>query len=252
MRCSPPPTAACRRGCAATWPAAARCERLVLRVNGVVADAPVKPSNHVSGIDLGPGTTPGAIVAVYTRCTGGLFHERCSIYELDVASGQRAPRVGAGHAPREHHRAVGVGRALRLRARRRSRAASAPGATSASTPACAAPSGSGSRRPGSTDVDANVVAYADGTAGTGGSSTTRSASAACAAGPTASSPRAPSAWGAAQRQHGDRAGPVRAGTSTGASAAASAPRRCTSCACRSPGPTASSARSSAGRSISRR
>ena len=69
-------------------------ERLVLRVNGAVADAPIKPFPNVVGIDLGPGTAPGTIVAVYTRCTGGLFHERCSIYELDLASG-REHRVSA-------------------------------------------------------------------------------------------------------------------------------------------------------------
>ena len=55
-------------------------QRLVLRVNGVVADAPIKPLATLPGIDLGPGTVPGSVVAVYTRCTGGLFHERCSIY----------------------------------------------------------------------------------------------------------------------------------------------------------------------------
>jgi hypothetical protein len=60
-------------------------QRLVLRVNGVVADAPVKPLASLPGIDLGPGAVPGSVVAVYTRCTGGLFHERCSIYALDIA-----------------------------------------------------------------------------------------------------------------------------------------------------------------------
>ena len=47
----------------------------------------------------------------------------------------------------------------------RSRGASAPGATSACTPASAGRNRLGSRRPGSTDVDANVVAYAGGTSG---------------------------------------------------------------------------------------
>jgi hypothetical protein len=136
-------------------------ERLVLRVNGVAADAPVKPFNNVSEIDLGPGTTPGAIVAVYPRCSGGLFHERCTIYELDVASGKErrvsalatrrasisAASVWAGRfafgrgaiegrdrAGRNFGLYTGVRRAKRL----------------------------GSRRPGSTDVDANVIAYSDG------------------------------------------------------------------------------------------
>jgi hypothetical protein len=139
-------------------------ERLVLRVNGTVADAPIKSFPNVQGIDLGPGTAPGSIVAVYTRCSGGLFHERCSIYELDLASGREhrvsalatrrasitEPSVWAGHyafgrvAIEGRERAggnfglyTGVRRAKRL----------------------------GSRRPGSTDVDANVVAYAGGTSG---------------------------------------------------------------------------------------
>jgi hypothetical protein len=137
-------------------------ERLALRVNGTIADAPIKPFNNVQGIDLGPGTVPGSVVAVYTRCTGGLFHERCSIYELDLASGRERrvsalatrrasitePSVWAGRyafgrvaiegrerAGRNFGLYTGIGRAHRL----------------------------GSRRPGSTDVDANVVAYAGGT-----------------------------------------------------------------------------------------
>ena len=138
-------------------------ERLVLRVNGTIADAPIKPFNGVQGIDLGPGTVPGSIVAVYTRCSGGIFHERCSIYVLDLASGRERrvsalatrrasiaePSVWAGRyafgrvaiegrerAGRNFGLYTGVRRAKRL----------------------------GSRRPGSTDVDANVVAYAGGTA----------------------------------------------------------------------------------------
>ena len=137
-------------------------ERLVLRVNGAAADAPVKPFKQVPEIDLGPGTTPGSVVAVYPRCTGGLFHERCTIYELDVASGRErrvaalatrrasitAPSVWAGHyafgriaieardrSGRNFGLYTGVRRAKRL----------------------------GSRRPDATDVDASVVAYSDGT-----------------------------------------------------------------------------------------
>jgi hypothetical protein len=139
-------------------------QRLVLRVSGVVADAPIKPLASLPGIDLGPGTVPGSVVAVYTRCTGAVLHERCSIYEFDVASGherrvsalatRRAsvvnPSVWAGRyafgrvaiegrerAGRNFGLYTGIGRAHRL----------------------------GSRRPGSTDVDANVVAYAGGTSG---------------------------------------------------------------------------------------
>jgi hypothetical protein len=139
-------------------------ERLVLRTNGAVADAAIKPFPSVQGIDLGPGTAPGSIVAVYTRCSGGLFHERCSIYELDLASGREhrvsalatrrasitEPSVWAGRyafgrvaiegrerAGRNYGLYTGVRRATRL----------------------------GSRRPGSTDVDPNVVAYEGGTSG---------------------------------------------------------------------------------------
>ena len=139
-------------------------ERLVLRTNGTVADAPIKPFPSVQGIDLGRGSAPGSIVAVYTRCSGGLFHERCSIYELDLASGREhrvsalatrrasitEPSVWAGRyafgrvaiegrerAGRNYGLYTGVRRATRL----------------------------GSRRPGSTDVDANVVAYEGGTSG---------------------------------------------------------------------------------------
>ena len=87
MPSSRSPTAACRRGCAGAGP----------RPPGAAAGAarqrrgrrcPGQAAGQLPGIDLGPGTDPGAVVAVYTRCTGGLFHERCSIYELDIASGQ--------------------------------------------------------------------------------------------------------------------------------------------------------------------
>jgi hypothetical protein len=136
-------------------------QRLVLRVNGVVAEAPIRALPSLPGIDLGPGVTPGSVVAVYTRCTGGLFHERCSIYGLDVASGherrvsalatRRAsianPSVWGGRyafgryaiegrerAGRNYGLYTGVRRAHRL----------------------------GSRRPATTDVDPNVVAYQSG------------------------------------------------------------------------------------------
>jgi hypothetical protein len=61
--------------------------RLVVRSNGVTSNAPIKLFRDNPEIDLGPGTTPGSVVAVYTRCTGGVFDQRCSVYELDVASG---------------------------------------------------------------------------------------------------------------------------------------------------------------------
>jgi hypothetical protein len=136
-------------------------QRLVLRVNGAVADAPIKALASLPGIDLGPGPTPGSVVAVYTRCTGGLFHERCSIYQLDVATGNerrvsalatrrasitnpsvwgaryafgRVAVEGRERAGRNYGLYTGVGRAHRL----------------------------GSRRPATTDVDASVVAYQSG------------------------------------------------------------------------------------------
>jgi hypothetical protein len=62
--------------------------RLVLRRGGVAADAPIRPFvNDNPAIDLGPGAAPGSIVAVYTRCSGSVFTERCSVYELDLATG---------------------------------------------------------------------------------------------------------------------------------------------------------------------
>jgi opacity protein-like surface antigen len=75
--------------------------RLVLRRNGVAADAPIRSFvNDVPGIDLGPGTTPGSIVAVYTRCSGDVFSQRCSVDELDLASGRerRVPGLSSRHA----------------------------------------------------------------------------------------------------------------------------------------------------------
>ena len=164
-------------------------QRLVLRVNGVVADAPVKPLANLPGIDLGPGTVPGSVVAVYTRCTGGLFHERCSIYELDIASGHErrvsalatrrasitSPSVwgrryafgriaieGRERAGRNFGLYTGIGRAHRL----------------------------GSRRPASTDVDANVVAYQTGRSIHRGNRSEIRVRQLRAAEPTVSSPRA--------------------------------------------------------------
>jgi hypothetical protein len=134
-------------------------ERLVLRVNGAVADAPIKPFNNVQGIDLGPGTAPGSIVAVYTRCTGGFFHERCSIYELDLASG-RERRVSALATRRASitEPSVWAGRYAfgRVAIEGRER----PGRNFGLYAGVRRAKRLGSRRPGSTDVDADVVAYA--------------------------------------------------------------------------------------------
>ena len=142
-------------------------ERLVLRVNGMVADAPIKSFPNVVGIDLGPGTAPGSIVAVYTRCTGGLFHERCSIYELDLASG-REHRVSALATRRASitEPSVWAGRYAfgRVAIEGRERAGRNFGLYTGVRRAHRL----GSRRPGSTDVDANVVAYEGGVSGNRG------------------------------------------------------------------------------------
>jgi hypothetical protein len=137
-------------------------QRLVLRVNGVVADAPIKPFNNLPGLDLGPGAAAGSIVAVYTRCSGGLFHERCSIYELDLASG-RERRVSALATRRASvvEPSVWAGRYAygRVAVEGRER----PGRNYGLYSGVRRAKRLGSRRPGRTDVDANVIAYADGT-----------------------------------------------------------------------------------------
>jgi hypothetical protein len=137
-------------------------ERLVLRVNGTVADAPIKVFKNIPGIDLGPGTAPGSVVAVYTRCSGGLFHERCSIYELDVASG-RERRVSAMATRRASitEPSVWAGRYAfgRVAIEGRER----PGRNFGLYSGVRRAKRLGSRRPGATDVDANVIAYEGGT-----------------------------------------------------------------------------------------
>jgi hypothetical protein len=137
--------------------------RLVLRVNGAVADAPIKPFvNRNPAIDLGPGKAPGSIVAVYTRCSGDFFHERCSIYELDLASG-RERRVSAMATRRAtiDNPSVWAGRYAfgRFAITGRERPGKYFGLYSGVGRAKKLSPG----RPGSTDVDANVVAYTDGT-----------------------------------------------------------------------------------------
>ena len=108
-------------------------QRLVLRVNGVVADAPIKPLASLPGIDLGPGAVPGSVVAAYTRCTGGLFHERCSIL------GAEGPVLVGGHGTRYPARAQAVSTARATvsvcpASERHQRAASAPHACSVAPP----------------------------------------------------------------------------------------------------------------------
>ena len=136
--------------------------RLVVRANGVTSDAPIRIFRNVPSIDLGPGSAPGSVVAVYPRCSGGVFTERCAVYELDLASGHErrvpglfsrrasasAPTTWAGayafgrdpigfgrtHGSKRFGLFAGTGHARRL----------------------------GSRSPISADMDASVVAYAAG------------------------------------------------------------------------------------------
>lgn len=137
--------------------------RLVLRRNGVVADAPIRPfTNANPGIDLGPGLTPGAVVAVYTRCSGDVFSERCSVDELDLATGRerRVPGLSSRHASASQPTTwAGVYAFGRVpighgHGRHRSRYGLFAGSKHAKRLA--------SRTPITTDMDATVIAYAAG------------------------------------------------------------------------------------------
>lgn len=135
----------------------------MLRRNGVAADAPIRPFvNDNPGIDLGPGAAPGSIVAVYTRCSGSFFTERCSVYELDLASDheRRVPGLFSRRASASQPTAwagvyafgrdpIGHGHT-----RGSKRFGLFAGSTSARR--------LGSRSPISADMDAGVVAYAAG------------------------------------------------------------------------------------------
>jgi len=136
--------------------------RLVVRSNGVTADAPIKLFRNIPGIDLGPGTTPGSVVAVYTRCSGGVFTERCAVYELDLASGheRRVPGLFSRRASASQPTTwagvyafgrdpIGFGRP-----RGSKRFGLFAGSRSAKR--------LGSRNPISADMDASVVAYGAG------------------------------------------------------------------------------------------
>jgi hypothetical protein len=136
-------------------------ERLVLRSSGVAADAPVRPFNQVPEIDLGPGTTPGSVVVVYPRCTGALFHERCTIYELDVA-GRKERRVSALATRRASITAPSVWAGRYAFGRVAIEGRDRPGRNFGLYTGVRRAKRLGSRRPGSTDVDANVIAYSDG------------------------------------------------------------------------------------------
>jgi hypothetical protein len=135
--------------------------RLVVRSNGVAADAPIRAfTNANPGIDLGPGTTPGSIVAVYTRCSGDVFSERCAVDELDLASGheRRLPGLSTRHASASQPTTwAGVYAFGRVpighgHGHVRSRYGLFAGTTHARR--------LGSRDPNRADMDASVVAYA--------------------------------------------------------------------------------------------
>jgi hypothetical protein len=135
--------------------------RLVVRSNGVAADAPIRAfTNANPGIDLGPGATPGSIVAVYTRCSGDVFSERCAVDELDLAGGheRRLPGLSTRHASASQPTTwAGVYAFGRVpighgHGRFRSRYGLFAGTTHARR--------LGSRSPNRADMDASVVAYA--------------------------------------------------------------------------------------------
>jgi hypothetical protein len=137
--------------------------RLVVRSNGVIADAPIRPfTNANPGVDLGPGATPGSIVAVYTRCSGDVFSERCAVDELDLASGheRRLPGLSSRHASASQPTTwAGVYAFGRVpighgHGRVRKRYGLFAGSTHAQR--------LGSRDPISADMDASVIAYAAG------------------------------------------------------------------------------------------
>jgi hypothetical protein len=137
--------------------------RLVLRRNGVVADARIRPFVVDNpGIDLGPGTTPGSVVAVYTRCSGGFFHERCAVNELELATGRerRVPglfsRRASATMPTTWAGVYAFGREPIGHARRRSRTRYGLFAGSAHVTRLS------SRGLISADIDASVVAYGAG------------------------------------------------------------------------------------------
>jgi hypothetical protein len=140
--------------------------RLVVRSNDVVADAPIRPFvNDNPGIDLGPGAAPGSIVAVYTRCSGGFFTERCSVYELDLGSGheRRVPGLFSRRAsalqPTTWAGVYAFGREPIGHGHTRGSRRFGLFAGSSSARRL------GSRSPINTDMDAGVVAYAAGAPG---------------------------------------------------------------------------------------
>jgi hypothetical protein len=137
--------------------------RLVIRSNGAVSDPPIRAfTNANPGIDLGPGTAPGSVVAVYTRCFGDFASERCSVDELDLATGheRRVPGLSSRHAsasmPTTWAGVYAFGRVPigNGHGRIRSRYGLFAGSSHARR--------LGSRSPISADMDASIVAYAAG------------------------------------------------------------------------------------------
>jgi hypothetical protein len=132
----------------------------------VVADAPVGRFVENPTIDLGPGVAPGSVVADYTRCSGELFSQRCSIYELDVASGRErrvaamASRRASAVAPSSWAGRYAFGRTP-LGLSSRTHGSHRYGLFSGKGRATRI----GSDVPGRTDVDASVIAYTGGAGG---------------------------------------------------------------------------------------
>ncbi len=141
--------------------------RLVLRRNGAVADAPIGRFVDNPTVDLGPGAAPGSVLADYTRCSGELFSRRCSIYELDVASGRErrvsalASRRASAVAPSTWAGRYAFGRTP-LGLSSRTHGSHRYGLFSGKGRAARI----GSDIPSTTDVDAGAIAY-DGGAGDG-------------------------------------------------------------------------------------
>ena len=191
-RSSPSPMAACRPGCARTARAGARWSGWCC-ASTARSPTPRSSRSRTSWDRPWPGHRAGI-----DRCGLHALQRRPlprALLDLRARSGHRprAPRVRAGHPPREHHRAVGVGRTLRVRSRRHRGPRARRAQLRPLRRGAAGPSGSvraARAPPTSTPMSSPTPAGRPATA----SSTTRSASAACAAGPTASSPRAPSAW----------------------------------------------------------
>lgn len=86
---TPDPTAAnvSALGSVAAWSRRADdgSYRLVLRENGAIVDAPVRPSPHPFDPDIGT-NADGSLAIVYARCTGPGKDSGCDIYRFDFST----------------------------------------------------------------------------------------------------------------------------------------------------------------------